>query len=64
MTDAEVLAKVQDAIAALRDYRSRRQQNTPRNERIEESTTTLLNEAYATGAAGRPCPQCGGSGRA
>lgn len=61
----QALAKMQEAILALRNYRLQAQANDTNENRIQvnESTVLLIKEARAVGASGKVCDHCGGSGR-
>ena len=69
MTRDEVLRKIEDARQAIENYKKERldeaYSETERDKvrKIVISSESLIVEARTIGAAGRQCPNCGGSGR-
>ncbi len=73
MTRKEVVRALDNAINALKAYRSRqideaadkagRLLNEQYEMEIAQKSEKLLNETRALGPAGNPCSRCGGTGR-
>lgn len=71
MTREEVLRAIQNAEAAVRQYRQQNltktlnlteQQEKQRIEKASKDLVGQLRESYLMGPGGSPCPRCGGSG--
>lgn len=69
MTRNEVLKKLEDARDAIKKYKAEGldkpilQAERDEVQHIKRSSEMLISEARTIGAAGNPCPACGGSGR-
>ena len=69
MTRTEVQKRIDDARDAIRQYKAEGLQRAVTLSESEEvqnivkASEMLISEARTIGAAGRPCPACGGSGR-
>ena len=61
----QAVAKMQEAMAAIRNYRLQGQDKDSYSNRIQvnASAIELIKEARSVGASGEACRYCGGSGR-
>ena len=70
MNRDEVLKKIEEARTAIQQYKAQRLEHTAmaseqtKVQMIKRSSEMLISEARSIGAAGQPCPRCGGTGRA
>ncbi|GAX60389.1 hypothetical protein SCALIN_C10_0149 [Candidatus Scalindua japonica] len=69
MTKKEVLQKIKEARNVIEEYNNELrpkhswQKETTEDENIKLEGQMLIKEALTLGSSGKPCPQCGGSGR-
>jgi hypothetical protein len=70
MNRDEVLKKIEEARVAIQQFKTEGLERTAlaseqsKVEMIKRSSEMLISEARSIGAAGQPCPRCGGTGRA
>lgn len=66
MNKDDVLKKIEDARSAIRQFKAEGQDkglSQPQKDEVLRASEMLISEARTIGAAGKPCPNCGGSGR-